>query len=41
MFETVKVNTSESVINWKGYKVLGSHEGTLKGKEGNLENGTG
>ncbi len=31
------VNIEESVITWKGYKVLGSHEGTLKLKDGNLE----
>ncbi|MFK7808791.1 MAG: YceI family protein [Saprospiraceae bacterium] len=32
-----KVNTEESVIYWKGYKVTGSHEGTLKIKDGNFE----
>jgi len=32
-----KVNTDESVINWKGYKVTGQHYGTVMLKEGKLE----
>ncbi len=35
--ETVEVDTSDSVISWKGYKVLGSHEGTLSLKSGDLQ----
>ena len=35
--ETVAVNTSDSVITWKGYKVLGSHTGTIALKTGNLQ----
>ncbi|MEL7247571.1 MAG: YceI family protein [Bacteroidota bacterium] len=35
--ETVAVDTSDSVISWKGYKVLGSHEGTLNLKTGDLQ----
>ena len=37
-----KVNTEKSTITWKGYKVTGQHEGTLKIKNGNLDfdNGT-
>lgn len=31
-----KVSTSESQIIWKGYKVTGSHTGTIAIKEGNL-----
>lgn len=31
-----KVNTQTSTVTWKGYKVLGSHSGTLKISEGNL-----
>jgi polyisoprenoid-binding protein YceI len=34
--ETVKVNTDTSVITWKGYKVLGSHTGTISLKSGEL-----
>jgi polyisoprenoid-binding protein YceI len=34
---TKTINTSESVINWKGQKVTGSHTGTISIKEGNLE----
>lgn len=30
------VNTNESTIVWKGYKVAGSHEGTIKIKSGFL-----
>ncbi len=39
--ETLNVNTQASVINWKGYKVTGQHEGTLAIKSGDLkvENG--
>ncbi|MCW5520729.1 YceI family protein [Aureitalea sp. L0-47] len=32
-----KVNVSKSTINWKGEKVLGTHHGTLKFKEGWIE----
>lgn len=32
-----KVDTQASVITWKGYKVAGSHEGTIKVKNGTLE----
>lgn len=35
--ETVGVSTTDSVISWKGYKVLGSHEGTISLKNGNLQ----
>ena len=35
--ETLKINTAESVINWKGYKVTGQHYGTVMLKDGNLE----
>jgi len=35
--ESYKVDTNESVINWKGYKVTGQHYGTVKLEEGNLE----
>ena len=31
-----EVNTQTSTVTWKGYKVLGSHTGTLKISEGNL-----
>ncbi len=31
------IDPEASVITWKGYKVLGSHTGTLQVKEGNLE----
>ncbi|MEO1435859.1 MAG: YceI family protein [Bacteroidota bacterium] len=34
---TKKVNIKESQVTWKGYKITGSHEGTLDLKEGNLE----
>ncbi len=34
---TKTINTQESKIAWKGYKVLGSHEGTLNIKSGNLD----
>lgn len=32
-----KVNTAESQIVWKGYKVTGSHTGTIAIKDGNLD----
>ena len=35
--KTVNVNTTASVVNWKGYKVLGSHTGTINLKSGSLE----
>lgn len=35
--ETVAVDTTDSVISWKGYKVLGSHEGTISLKSGDLQ----
>ncbi|MAU15285.1 MAG: lipid-binding protein [Muricauda sp.] len=35
--ETKKVKTSESTITWKGYKVGGSHTGTIELKSGTLE----
>lgn len=35
--ETVSVNIEKSTVTWKGYKVLGSHEGTIKLKSGNFE----
>ncbi len=31
-----KVNLEESTVNWKGYKVTGSHEGNIKLAEGVL-----
>ncbi|MFZ1702862.1 MAG: YceI family protein [Saprospiraceae bacterium] len=31
------INIKQSVINWKGYKVLGEHAGTVKFMTGNLE----
>lgn len=34
---SVEVDTNESVITWKGYKVTGEHEGTIKVKRGDLE----
>ena len=36
-----KVDTSESIVNWHGKKVLGQHNGTVKISEGNIvvENG--
>ncbi|MEM9929875.1 MAG: YceI family protein [Bacteroidota bacterium] len=33
----VSVDTEASQVTWKGYKVTGSHEGTIDVKEGNLE----
>lgn len=32
-----EVNVSESTVTWKGYKVTGSHEGTIDLKSGYLE----
>lgn len=32
----VSVDTNESYVSWKGYKVTGSHYGKVKLKEGNL-----
>ncbi len=37
LVDSYKVDTNESVINWKGYKVTGQHYGTVKIKEGSLE----
>lgn len=34
--KSLKANLENSIINWKGYKVTGAHEGTLKLKEGAL-----
>ena len=34
---SVEVDTNESVITWKGYKVTGEHEGTIKVNRGDLE----
>ncbi len=34
--KTLKANLENSIVNWKGYKVTGSHEGTLKLKDGEL-----
>lgn len=31
-----KVDTEKSVINWKGYKIAGFHEGTINLKKGSL-----
>lgn len=35
--ETKEVKVSESTVTWKGYKVTGSHEGTIDLKSGHLE----
>jgi polyisoprenoid-binding protein YceI len=35
--EKKEVKTSESTVTWKGYKVTGSHTGTIDLKEGSLE----
>lgn len=35
--ETVDINTTESTVTWKGYKVTGSHEGTIDIKEAKLD----
>ena len=37
VLENLAVDTNQSIINWKGYKVLGQHEGTLKIKNGQLD----
>ena len=37
MAKATSVNTAESVITWKGRKVTGAHEGTIKLKSGKLE----
>jgi polyisoprenoid-binding protein YceI len=34
---TYKVNTTESSVNWKGYKVTGSHNGSVGIKNGSLK----
>ena len=34
---TVAIDAAASTITWKGYKVTGSHEGTVKVREGNLK----
>ena len=41
LIEKTEINLEESTITWKGYKVTGSHEGTIKFKSGTLtfENG--
>ncbi|MDF4204537.1 YceI family protein [Maribacter sp. SA7] len=35
--EKKEVKVSESTVTWKGYKVTGSHEGTINLKSGHLE----
>jgi len=35
--KTINVNTEKSQIQWKGKKITGSHEGTIKVKSGTLE----
>lgn len=35
--EVKEVKAEESTVTWKGYKVTGSHEGTITLKEGKLE----
>ena len=30
LIEETEINLDESYITWKGYKVTGSHEGTIK-----------
>ena len=35
--EKKEVKVSESTVTWKGYKVTGSHEGTISLKSGHLE----
>lgn len=35
--ESYSVNTEQSVIKWKAYKVTGQHNGTVKVQSGNLE----
>ena len=34
--ETIEINTEESIVTWKGYKVTGEHSGTIKLKSGSL-----
>lgn len=34
---TYSIDTEKSSVAWKGYKVAGSHEGTINVKSGNLE----
>lgn len=34
---SVSIDTEASEVTWKGYKVTGSHEGTISVKEGNLD----
>ena len=34
--ESKQIDTEKSKVTWKGYKVTGSHEGTVDIKEGNL-----
>jgi polyisoprenoid-binding protein YceI len=38
---TTKVDVSQSIIQWKGYKVTGSHEGTIKLKDGRFDYANG
>ena len=35
--EVKSIETSKSTVTWKGYKVTGSHEGTVQLKSGDLE----
>lgn len=35
--EKVEVDTAKSVVTWKGYKVTGSHVGTIQVQSGNLD----
>ncbi len=35
--EVMRVNTQESIIKWKGYKVTGKHNGTVALKDGSLQ----
>jgi len=35
--EKKEVNVSQSTVTWKGYKVTGAHDGTMKLKSGHLE----
>lgn len=35
--ETVSIDTDQSQITWKGYKVLGSHTGLVNVKDGNFQ----
>ena len=36
LIEKTEINLEESSITWKGQKVTGSHEGTIKFKSGTL-----